>query len=72
MAKQNTVFKDAFNRCVKLLEQTATLPSEPELGATLGVSRTTVRSILSRLEEVGLLAWEKRRKVVLRPPVAAY
>ena len=71
MAKQNTVFKDAFNRCVKLLEQTATLPSEPELGATLGVSRTTVRSILSRLEEVGLLAWEKRRKVVLRPPVAA-
>ena len=71
MAKQNTVFKDAFNRCVKLLEQTATLPSEPELGATLGVSRTTVRSILSRLEEVGLLAWEKRRKVVLRLPVAA-
>ena len=71
MAKQNTVFKDAFNRCVKLLEQTATLPSEPELGATLGVSRTTVRSILSRLEEIGLLAWEKRRKVVLRPPVAA-
>ena len=37
MAKQNTVFKDAFNRCVKLLEQTASLPSEPELGATLGV-----------------------------------
>jgi DNA-binding GntR family transcriptional regulator len=71
MAKQNTVFKDAFNRCVKLLEQTATLPSEPELGAALGVSRTTVRSILSRLEEIGLLAWEKRRKVVLRPPVAA-
>jgi DNA-binding GntR family transcriptional regulator len=71
MAKQNTVFKDAFNRCVKLLEHTATLPSEPELGATLGVSRTTVRSILSRLEEIGLLAWEKRRKVVLRPPVAA-
>ena len=71
MAKQNTVFKDAFNRCVKLLEQTATLPSEPELGATLGVNRTTVRSILSRLEEIGLLAWEKRCKVVLRPPVAA-
>lgn len=71
MAKQNTVFKDAFNRCVKLLEQTATLPSEPELGAMLGVSRTTVRSILSRLEEVGLIAWEKRRKAVLRRPVAA-
>lgn len=70
MAKQNTVFKDAFNRCVKLLEQSASLPSEPELGAALGVSRTTVRAILTRLEDVGLLAWEKRRKIVLRQPVA--
>jgi len=71
MAKQNNVFKDAFNRCVKLLEQTASLPSEPELGAALGVSRTTVRAILTRLEDVGLLAWEKRRKIVLRKPVPA-
>ncbi len=71
MAKQNTVFKDAFNRCVKLLEQTASLPSEPELGAALGVSRTTVRAILSRLEEIGLLTWEKRRKIVLRKPVSS-
>ncbi|OJV02940.1 GntR family transcriptional regulator [Shinella sp. PSBB067] len=71
MAKQNTVFKDAFNRCVKLLEQTASLPSEPELGTALGVSRTTVRAILTRLEEVGLIAWEKRRKIVLRQPLAS-
>jgi DNA-binding GntR family transcriptional regulator len=71
MAKQNIVFKDAFNRCLKLIEQSASLPSEPELGATLGVSRTTVRTILGRLEDVGLIAWEKRRKIVLRKPVAA-
>ncbi len=71
MARQNTLFKDAFNRCVKMLEERPTLPSEQELGETLGVSRTTVRSILARLEEVGLLAWETRRKIVLRQPVAA-
>ncbi|QRM53652.1 GntR family transcriptional regulator [Sinorhizobium sp. BG8] len=71
MAKQNTVFKDAFNRCVRLLEQSETLPSEPELGTLLGVSRTTVRAILTRLEEIGLLTWEKRQKIVLRKPVAA-
>lgn len=70
MARQNTVFKDAFNRCVKMLEERRSLPSEMELGVTLGVSRTTVRAILSRLEAVGLLAWEKRRKIVLRKPVA--
>ncbi|HTO30745.1 MAG TPA: GntR family transcriptional regulator [Pararhizobium sp.] len=68
MAKQNTVFKDAFNRCLKLLAETATLPSEPELGTTLGVSRTTIRAILTRMEELQLIAWDKRTKVVLRQP----
>lgn len=71
MAKQNTVFKDAFNRCLVLLETSSALASEPELGNTLGVSRTTVRAILTRLEEIGLIEWSKRRKVVLRKPVAA-
>ncbi|MFD1329808.1 GntR family transcriptional regulator [Mycoplana ramosa] len=68
MAKQNTVFKDAFNRCLGLIEQTDRLPSEPELGSQLGVSRTTVRAILARLQEIGLIEWSKRRKVVLRTP----
>ncbi|MCF3639951.1 GntR family transcriptional regulator [Rhizobium sp. TRM95111] len=69
MAKQNTVFKEAFNRCLDILAGSDTLPSEPELGARLGVSRTTIRSILARLEEIGLLTWDKRTKVVLRKPV---
>ncbi|MQW89667.1 GntR family transcriptional regulator [Sinorhizobium saheli] len=68
MAKQNTVFKDAFNRCLKLLAETSMLPSEPELGQALGVSRTTVRAILTRSEELGLISWDKRRKTVLRSP----
>ncbi|WEX77422.1 GntR family transcriptional regulator [Sinorhizobium numidicum] len=68
MAKQNTVFKDAFNRCLKLLAETSTLPSEPELGQVLGVSRTTVRSVLTRCEDLKLITWDKRRKTVLRRP----
>lgn len=68
MARQNTVFKDAFNRCAASLEARENLPSEPELSARLGVSRTTVRTILSRLQDLGLISWEKRQKVVLRNP----
>ncbi|ASQ05595.1 GntR family transcriptional regulator [Sinorhizobium meliloti WSM1022] len=68
MAKQNTVFKDAFNRCLELFAETTTLPSEPELGQALGVSRTTVRAILTRCEELSLIAWDKRSKTVLRRP----
>lgn len=70
MAKSNNVYKDAYNRGLGLLETTGNLPSEPELGATLGVSRTTVRSILARMEETGLIAWNKREKKVLRAPRA--
>ncbi|RJG43022.1 GntR family transcriptional regulator [Mesorhizobium sp. DCY119] len=70
MAKQNNVYKDAYNRCLALLGAGESLPSEPELGTTLGVSRTTVRSILSRMEERGLIEWNKRSKLVLRAPEA--
>lgn len=68
MAKQNTVFKDAYNRCLKVLAETSSLPSEPELGQVLGVSRTTVRAILGRFEEAKLITWDKRNKIVLRQP----
>ncbi|MBN9551588.1 MAG: GntR family transcriptional regulator [Alphaproteobacteria bacterium] len=68
MSKSNNVYKDAFNRCLRLLEESKNLPSEPELGTQLGVSRTTVRSILSRMEETGLITWNKREKTVLRAP----
>ncbi|TKB77724.1 MAG: GntR family transcriptional regulator, partial [Mesorhizobium sp.] len=47
---------------------TRSLPSEPELGTLLGVSRTTVRTILARMEETGLIDWNKRSKTVLREP----
>jgi DNA-binding GntR family transcriptional regulator len=68
MSKQNTVYKDAYNRCLRLIEAGGSLASEPELGTALGVSRTTVRTILARMQECGLLEWDKRSKIVLRDP----
>jgi DNA-binding GntR family transcriptional regulator len=70
MPKQNTVFKDAYNRCLKLLVPGESLPSEPELGDLLGVSRTTVRTILFEMVEAGLVDWNRRSKTVRRPPLA--
>lgn len=68
MVKQNNVYKEAYNRALGLLVDGGSLPSEPELGSSLAVSRTTVRSILGRMQERGLIDWDKRRKLVLREP----
>jgi len=68
MARQNTLFKEAYNRCLDDLSGKESLPSEPELGERYGISRTTVRAILSRMRDSGLIAWDKRQKIILRPP----
>ncbi|MHC1551018.1 GntR family transcriptional regulator [Phyllobacterium sp. K27] len=68
MSKQNTVFKEGYNRCLRLLNDVETVPSESELGAILGISRTTVRAILKKLAESGLVKMEKPGKSVLRKP----
>jgi DNA-binding GntR family transcriptional regulator len=70
MSKTSIVFKQAYNRCLTMLGHCERLPSEPELGAALGVSRTTVRTVLARLAETGLIRWDKRSKPRLRPPLA--
>lgn len=71
MPKQNNVFKEAYNRCLRLFETMDALPSEPELAARLAISRTTVRAVLKRLAEVGVIEWDKRRKQLLRRPEPA-
>lgn len=68
MSRQNTVFKDAYNRCLALLERDPNLASEPELAARLEISRTTVRSVLRRLKDEGIIEWDKRTKVMMRLP----
>jgi DNA-binding GntR family transcriptional regulator len=66
MARQSNVFKQAYNRALSLAVPGEHLASEPELCQQLGVSRTTVRAVLSRMAEVGIISWDKRSKEVLR------
>ncbi len=70
MSKPNTLFKQAYNGSLDLIGRTHALPSEPELSARLRVSRTTVRAILQRLSERGLVEREQREKRILRTPAA--
>ncbi len=65
--KTDTVYKRAFNDAVGLiaaLREGEALPSENHLSAQLGVSRTTVRKVLSTLSTRGILAGNGRQRVV--------
>lgn len=68
--KTDAVFKRAFNDAVDVissLRKGEALPSENELGARLNVSRTTVRKILSTLEERGVVGGSGRQRFVRSP-----
>jgi len=72
--KPNTLFKRAYNRGLVRLRSfalAADLGSEPSWAAALEVSRTTVRAMLARFAENGLIVHDKRRKALVRHPVAA-
>ncbi|WP_062014582.1 GntR family transcriptional regulator [Aureimonas sp. AU4] len=71
MAKPNTLFKDAYNRALSLLSQEGEIPSEGALARQLEVSRTTVRAVLARMAEGGILRVEDGRRAMVRRPVAA-
>jgi DNA-binding GntR family transcriptional regulator len=65
--KSDAVFKRAFNDAVDLISSLGVggaLPSENELGARLNVSRTTVRKILSTMEERGVVGGSGRQRFV--------
>lgn len=62
MVKENVVFKDSYNRVLGLLAGLETLPTEPDLAARLGVSRTTVRAVLTELSRAGVIVWDRRVK----------
>jgi DNA-binding GntR family transcriptional regulator len=72
--KPNTVFKQAYNRGLAELNNFAVaddIGSEPAWSQTLAVSRTTVRTMLANFAAAGLIAYQGRRKLLLRHPVAA-
>ncbi len=65
--KTDTVFKRAFNDALDLIASAAdgeALPSENALSARLGVSRTTVRKVISTLTERGALSGSGRQRIV--------
>jgi DNA-binding GntR family transcriptional regulator len=71
--KTSTIFKRAHNRWLSRLAGRAIgleIESERYWSEALGVSRTTVRSVLAALVAKGILAQDGRRKILLRRPVA--
>jgi DNA-binding GntR family transcriptional regulator len=74
--KPDTVFKQAYNRALDTLlksRKNDVLPSENELRVSLGVSRTTVRKVLSRLIDHGYVRVEgELKRAALKPRANAY
>ncbi|SMR83954.1 DNA-binding transcriptional regulator, GntR family [Aliiroseovarius halocynthiae] len=71
MARTDERFREAFNALLTICEGLKvgeTLPSETQLAAKLEVSRTVVRSVLTRLDNEGVIQWEGRSKTLLRAP----
>lgn len=71
MSRDKSTYKETFNRALALVEQLGvgrTLPSEADLSAKWGASRTTVRAALTRLDQIGIISWQGRQKTVLREP----
>ncbi|MDG4717820.1 MULTISPECIES: GntR family transcriptional regulator [Thalassospira] len=69
MTKANTRFKESFNQCLGIIDDLAIgaeLPGEVALADALKVSRTTVRNILTSLNDLGIIDWQGRAKVILR------
>lgn len=65
--KSDTVFKRAFNELLAIVRAGAigdVLPPETELGIRLGVSRTTVRKVLSTLYEKGFISGHGRNRTI--------
>ncbi|WP_179381602.1 GntR family transcriptional regulator [Jannaschia marina] len=74
MARTNVRFIEAHNAALDLcagLDVGASLPSENGLADRLGVSRTVVRGVLTRLRDEGLLRWAGREKTLVRRPLPA-
>jgi len=65
--KTDTVFKRAFNDAVDLITELGDgepLPSDYALRAKLGVSRTTVRKVISTLSARGIVTGSGRERIV--------
>ena len=71
MARTDDRFREAYNVLLEVCGTLASgemLPSETSLAAKLDVSRTVVRSALTRMDNEGIIRWEGRSKTLLRSP----
>ncbi|WP_409526039.1 GntR family transcriptional regulator [Nitrincola sp. MINF-07-Sa-05] len=71
MARTDERFREAYNTLLDTcasLRSGASLPAESALSKQLEVSRTVIRSALSRLDETGIIQWNGREKRLLRAP----
>lgn len=69
--KTNVVYKRTYNQCLDLLRRLTegdSIGSEPTLADALGVSRTTVRTVLAELKARGIVDSNGRSKSMLRQP----
>ena len=69
--KSDTVFKRSFNDALDLVSRlalSAALPSESAMSAQLGVSRTTIRKVLTALEAQGIVSGTGRSRVLRALP----
>lgn len=69
MSRDSSTYKESYNRALNLIGEIGTrgeLPTESELSVKWDVSRTTVRTILKTLQDVGIIQWSGRSKKILR------
>ena len=69
--KTDTVFKRSFNDALDLVSRLAlgeALPSESAMSARLGVSRTTLRKVLTALEAQGIISGSGRNRILRSLP----
>lgn len=71
MARTDERFRDAYNCLLAELDQFnlgEDLPPESAIAEKLKVSRTIVRSVLTRLASEGIIRWSGRTKTLIRMP----
>ncbi|NEX46294.1 GntR family transcriptional regulator [Pseudotabrizicola algicola] len=71
MARTDTRFRQSHNAMLDMLSAMAVgdgLPSEVQLAARLGVSRTVIRSVMQKLGSDGIITGSGRDKRMLRRP----
>ncbi|SHG22305.1 DNA-binding transcriptional regulator, GntR family [Kaistia soli DSM 19436] len=74
MARSRSVFKNSYNRLLDILAEKAVgdpLRSLTELGSDLHVSGSTIAQLVRQLEKCGLVAGQRRWRVIVRLPNAS-